>query len=391
MKKKILFIIPNLKSGGAEKSLVTLLQLFDYDKYDVSLFLFRKEGLFLDCVPSQVRILTAGENYELFDGEAKTAMKAFLKKGRLDLVVARVLYANSFKSGDSYRVETKMWKHLKRSVAYPEEQYDCVIGYLEGISNWLAIEINGKKKIGYLHNYLDNTSNNKRNFAEKVGFFDYFVTVSEECAGNLKKNCENYNGFVVVHNIVSPKFIKQASNAEVPDYDDGIKLLTVGRLTYQKGLEFAVDSCKILKEKGYSLKWYHIGVGEERSNVEERAESNGVDDTFILLGEKSNPYPYINACDIYVQPSRYEGKSVAIDEAKCLHKPIVVTNFPSVYDQIEHGVNGLICDMNAQSVADAVEKLINDKALREKLSFNLSQEKIGNEEEIQKLYDLIES
>ena len=391
MKKKILFIIPNLKSGGAEKSLVTLLQLFDYDKYDVSLFLFREEGLFLSCVPPQIKILTAGENYELFDGEAKTAIKIFLKKGRLDLAVARVFYANAFKEADSYSRETKMWKQLRKSVSLPTEKFDCVIGYLEGMSNWLAIEINGKKKIGYLHNYLDNTSNDKRNLVEKINFFDFFVTVSDECAGNLKKNCPNYGEFSVIHNIVSPKFIIETSKSKGLDCDSDCKMLTVGRLTYQKGLEFAVDACKILKEKGYDINWYHIGVGDERNHILERVKNNGVEGTFVLLGEKSNPYPYIKSCDIYVQPSRYEGKSIAIDEAKCLCKPIVVTNFPSVYDQIEHGVNGLICEMNAQSVADAVERLINDKALREKLSYNLSQEKIGNEEEIQKLYDLIES
>ena len=116
MKKKILFIIPNLKSGGAEKSLVTLLQLFDYKKYDVSLFLFRKEGLFLSCVPPQVKIYTAGESYNLFDGEAKAAIKTFIKKGRLDLAVARVLYANALKEADSYQRETKMWKQLRKVI-----------------------------------------------------------------------------------------------------------------------------------------------------------------------------------------------------------------------------------------------------------------------------------
>ncbi|MBQ8783402.1 MAG: glycosyltransferase [Clostridia bacterium] len=391
MKKKILFIIPNLKSGGAEKSLVTLLQLFDYDKYEVSLFLFREEGLFLNSVPPEIKILTAGENYNLFDGDAKRAIKAFLKKGRVVLAVSRLLYARCFEKNSSYERETKMWKHLKKAVDIPTKHYDCVIGYLEGMSNWLALEINGEKKIGYLHNYLDKTSNDKRNFVEKISLYDYFVTVSLECAENIKKACMEYKNLHVIHNIVSPYFIRKSAESEGLPEGAGIKLLTVGRLTYQKGLEYAIDACKLLKEECYDIKWYHIGVGEERQNLLKRIEANNLTDTFILLGEKANPYPYINSCDIYVQPSRYEGKSIAIDEAKCLQKPIVVTNFPSVYDQIEDGVNGLICEMNAKSVADAVERLINDEKLRVKLSENLSKEKIGNEEEIQKLYDLIES
>lgn len=391
MKKKILFISPNLKSGGAEKSLVTLLQLFDYEKYDVSLFLFRKEGLFVNNIPSEVKILEAGENYKIFDGDAKKAVKAFLKKGRPDLAVSRILYGFWLKSKDGCKREVRSWNCLKKSVNYPNIKYDCVIGYLEGISDWLALEINAEKKIGYLHIYLDKTTLDKRNFLKKINLYDHFVTVSKECADNIKKECKTYEELYVIHNIVSPAFIKEASKSDGLPETNGVKLLTVGRLAHQKGLEFAVDACKILKDKNYDVRWYHIGIGEEKENIISRISANGLDENYILLGERANPYPYIASCDIYCQPSRNEGKSIAIDEAKCLQKPIVVTNFPSVYDQIQDGVNGLICKMNAESVAEAIERLIVDSQLRETLSQNLSEEKIGNEEEIQKLYDLIES
>lgn len=391
MKKKILFVIPNLKSGGAEKSLVTLLQLFDYDKYDVSLFMFKKEGLFLNQLPSKVKLLDAGENYRFFDGDSKTAIRHFLKKGRPDLAVARVLYARSLKKVDGCRRENDSWNQIKKSVKYPDEKYDCVIGYLEGPSCWLAQEVSADKRIGYLHIYLDKTTLNKENFIKRIYHFDEFVTVSPECQENIKKHCPDYKNVNVVHNIVSPSFIQKNSVGEGLPAESEIRLLTVGRLAHQKGLEYAVDACKILKDKGFDIKWYHIGIGDEKENILFAVRSKQLEDSFILLGERANPYPYMRSCDIYVQPSRNEGKSIAIDEVKCLHKPIVVTNFPSVYDQIENGVNGLICDMNAQSVADAVEKLIVDPQLRKALSENLSFEKMGNEEEIQKLYNLIES
>ncbi len=390
MKKKILFIIPNLKSGGAEKSLVTLLQLFDYDKYDVSLFLFREEGLFLNCVPPQVEIFTAGENYELFDGEAKTAIKTFLKKGRLDLTVARVFYANAFKEADSYSRETKMWKQLRKSVSLPTEKFDCVIGYLEGPSDWLAAEFKADKKIGYMHSFLEGTSSDKKHFSQTINKFNFFISVSDESLLNLKKYNPNYKGYRCILNIVSPSLINSMANDKV-NMGDGLNLLTVGRLSSEKGIDIAVEACGILKDKNYNFKWYHIGSGSEKKKIFEMIKENDLEGTFVPLGEKSNPYPYFKNCNIYVQPSRNEGWGITITEAKSLCKPIVATNFSTVFEQIEHGVNGLICEMNAQSVADAVERLINDKALREKLSYNLSQEKIGNEEEIQKLYDLIES
>ena len=116
----------------------------------------------------------------------------------------------------------------------------------------------------------------------------------------------------------------------------------------------------------------------------------GLENYFILLGEKSDPYPYFSSCDIYVQPSRHEGKSIAVDEAKCFLKPIVVTDFPSAYDQINDGTDGIICKTNASSVADAVKHLAENEDERLKLKSGLLSRPLGNEEEILKLYELIE-
>ncbi len=390
MKKNILFIIPTLKSGGAEKSLVTLLQLFDYEKYNVSLFVFRKEGLFLENVPEQVKILDAGENFKTFDGDPIKAIKTFIKKGRVDLAFARIFYGRQLRNKNYYVNETRSWHWLKKSIRFPEEHFDCVIGYLEGMADWFASEFDAAKKIGYLHTYLDKCYLNKEHFVEVFNKFDSFVTVSDECRENVKKYTSDDEKIHVIHNIISPTFIKKVSVGEgLPDTDK-IKILTVGRIVEVKGLDFAVDACKILKDKGYGFKWYHVGVGPEKEKLEKRIADNGLEDTFIFLGEKANPYPFFNTCDIYVQPSKVEGKSIAIDEAKCFNKPIVVTNFPSVYDQIEDGVNGLICEMSAQSVAEKTEMLILNPDLREKLIANLKNEEVGNEGEIQNLYDLIE-
>ncbi len=391
MKKKIIFVIPTLKSGGAERSLVTLLQLFDYEKYNVTLFVFRKEGLFLQNIPSNVNIVDAGNDLLMFDGSAKEAVKYFLKKGKFNLAVSRLIYAKHLKNKNSYKRETKAWKHFKKAIKYPQEHYDCAIGYLEGMADWLTLEINADKKIGYMHIYLDKTYLDKKNFCGHLVRFDQFVTVSKECLLNIQKYSPKYKNLSVIHNITSPTFIKNASNGEGLPKDNFIKIHMVGRLVHQKGLEFAIDACKILKEKGYNFKWYHIGVGAEKENIENLIKLNNIEDRFILLGEKANPYPYFKSCDIYVQPSRNEGKSIAIDEAKCLKKPIVVTNFPSVFDQIENGVNGTICEMNGESVARGIEELILHPEIQKKYIDNLSKEKIGNEEEILKLYKLIES
>ena len=164
----------------------------------------------------------------------------------------------------------------------------------------------------------------------------------------------------------------------------------MGRFSPPKGIDLAVKSSAILKKKGYNFKWYHIGTGELKPEIEKLIYELNVQNEFILLGEKSNPYPYIGQCDIYVQPSRYEGKSIAIDEAKCLCRPIVTTNFTTVADQIQDGVNGIVCEMNEIDIAAKIETLLNDEDLRKKVTRNLSEEKTGNEEELEKFYSILD-
>lgn len=392
MKKKILFVIPSLKSGGAEKSLISVLTLFDYSRYDVDLFVFRYEGLFLEKIPNEVNVIKAGEAFEIFDGSAAAAIKYFLKKGELRLAVSRLKYAIIQRRKNEYLKEKKSWNEMKKSINFPSENYACVIGYLEGVANWFAADFkNAKKKIGYMHSYLDRSAVNKKFFGETIKKLDYFVAVSNECKANLIKEYGGYKNFKVIHNIVSSNIIEKELNGEGLPASDEIKILSVGRLSYEKGPDIAVEACKILTDNKALFKWYHIGTGPQKNEIESLIKKHSLENIFILLGEKPNPYPYFASCDIYVQPSRHEGKSIAVDEAKCLAKPIVVTNFPSAFDQIKNEKNGLICETDANSVAIAIRSLIDDFSKRDLLHQNLLKEKTGNEEELLKLYEMIES
>jgi glycosyltransferase involved in cell wall biosynthesis len=198
--------------------------------------------------------------------------------------------------------------------------------------------------------------------------------------------------FTVIENITSPRLIREYASEIEPFKDDKDKtvLVTVGRLAQQKAIDLAVKACAELKKRGKKIRWYHIGTGDLKADIESLILELDVRDEFILLGERSNPYPYVGQCDIYVQPSRYEGKSIAIDEAKCLCRPIVTTNFTTVADQITDGVNGIICTMNETDIADKIEMLIDNEELRQKFSSNLSDEKTGNEEELEKFYQIIQ-
>ena len=191
-----------------------------------------------------------------------------------------------------------------------------------------------------------------------------------------------------MYNIVSPKVINNMSKEKVEFDNATINLVSVGRLNYQKGYDLAIEVCRKLIKKGYDIKWNIIGDGEERTNLEKLIKEYNLEDRFVLLGIKENPYPYVRNADIYVQTSRFEGKSIAIDEAKILNKPILITNFSTAKDQISNGENGLIVDMDIDSIFKGLEILINDENLRNKLTNNLSKEKLGTENEINKLYSL---
>lgn len=393
MKKKLLFVNPSLCSGGAEKSLVTLLSMIDYSRYDVDLFLFRREGLFLPLVPEQVRILDAGEDYRMFDGNARAALRYFLGRGKLRTAARRVLYARRVAHADGEDI-AQVWRSLAPML--PKlSGYDAAVAYLEGPATYFVIDrVEAAKKIAFLHIDYDFIAHRKAFDTEYYKKIDTLVSVSQECCEKAVQYFPFLDGKVChLQNIVVPAFIRKMAqqSAEFPNAGQSTILLTVGRLSAQKRLDRAVEACARLLESGYDVRWYLIGVGVLESQLREQAQSLGLGDRFVFLGEQSNPYPFLRMCDIYVQTSQYEGKSIAIDEAKCLAKPIVVTNFETVFDQITDGVNGLITEMEPKKIAQAVGRLIDEPALRQSLSDALSQEKVGNEEEIQKFYALLES
>ncbi|WP_078428907.1 glycosyltransferase [Alkalihalobacterium alkalinitrilicum] len=394
MKKNLLFVMPSLSAGGGEKSLVNLLQQIDYNNYNVDLFLFSQTGLFFNTIPKEVAILDLPLRYIYFTKSFKHSIEHFIKNSQINLAYNRVMFTlkNRY-SKNSDRSEQYTWKFLRSSFDQLEKEYDAAIGYLEKTSIYFVVDkVKAKKKIGWIHTNYTNSGMDRDFDQYYFNRLDHIITVSEECATALKENFVELSKKVkVIYNIVSPKVINKLSidNVEDVGYSNGVTdIVTVARLSHEKGIDIAIQSCKILIEKGYPVRWFVIGEGKERVKLETMIKDLDLTDVFILLGTKENPYPYIKNADIYVQPSRYEGKSIAIDEAKILNKPIVVTNFKTAKDQITDGNNGIIVNQDDESIADGVEILIKDKAQRNILATNLSCEKLGTEEEIEKLYQI---
>ncbi len=382
--------MPALGSGGAEKALITLLNLFDYGKYDVDLFLFRRQGLFLPSVPPQVNVIDAGENYMLFDGSASACIKSSVKKLNFSFAVNRVKYGKALESGN----KTAIWSCIKKALPKIDKHYDVAVAYLEGNSIYYCIDcVDADKKIGYVHNDYNKLGLDKnfdRPFFEKL---DYLVSVSDECVNVLKENFSDLTAKIkLMRNIVSPSTLSLLGNESAAEYENIASkiLLTVGRFSAQKGYDMAVEAAKILSDQGYDFKWFAIGKGDLQPQIDDSIKKLGLEDKFVLLGERANPYPYIKNCNVYVQPSYFEGKSIAVDEAKIFAKPIVCTKFPTVYDQLADNETALLAEINAESIAEKIAVLLGNDSLCKTLSDNLKKEKTGNEEEIDKFYGLLE-
>jgi len=395
MKKNLLFVIPSLSAGGGEKSLVSLLNQIDYDQYNVDLFLFNHEGLFMEYLPKQVKILPHPEEFQLFSKPLFKSFTALFIKGKLQIALNRVLFAikNRIIQNVSER-EQYSWKHLSSSITNLDRYYDTAIGFLEKTSIYYCVDkVNAHRKIGWIHNDYDKLGMNPEFDLPYFNQLNKIVTVSEECANVFKKRFPDQKDKVdLMYNVVSPKMINHMANEQTDVFQrrkDEIIVLTIARLHPQKGLEIAVESCKELINKGYKLRWFVIGEGDERERLKKLIKKNKLEQSFILLGLKANPYPYIKQADIYVQTSRFEGKSIAIDEAKILNKPIIVTDFSTAKDQITNGHDGLIVNMNVKGVVEGIVKVITKKGLQCTLINNLKNVHLGTEEEVKKLYKII--
>ena len=180
----------------------------------------------------------------------------------------------------------------------------------------------------------------------------------------------------VMHTLIDPVRIRELSmqDGSFADEFHGIRLLTIGRLSPEKGLSKAVSVLAELKKAGYPVRWYVIGSGQEASHLLKQAAQEGVSMDFVLLGEKENPYPCLLNCDIYVQPSDYESYCLALAEARILCKPVVACNFSGAREQIRDGETGLIVGMETQDIANGIIRYLEDVSLQENVIQNLRQE-----------------
>lgn len=390
MLKKILIVMLSLYNGGAEKSLVNFLNELPEDKYELDLLLFKREGIYLQQIPSHVNLLDTPIDIRLLYSPLHKAKRMFFTKF-FGTLFSRLLY------GASYKAAGFRWKYFySKCIEKLDKKYDVAIAYISGEILWFVDEkVHADKKITWVHiDYKEAKLSRECDYPHYKNL-DAIVTISEKCADILKEVFPEFTDKIYnIPNITSSVVLRRRAEEFYPEeYQNShkrYKLLSVGRLTKQKGFDMAVSAAALLKKAGVSFDWFIIGNGPLEKQLERQIKKEGVEDCFKLIGVRENPYPYMKNCDLMVQSSRYEGKSVVLDEAKILARPIVATNYPTVKDQIIDGEEGIVAEMSPQGIAAGIEKLLQNQDLVQQIKAYLSQHEYGNQQDVKKYIDLID-
>ena len=398
MKKRIFIAIQYLEIGGAEKSLIEMLHAVDYQKCDIDLFVYRHHGELMNSIPKEVHLLPEDKAYS----SLTRPIKDILKEGHLFIALGR-MWAK--RKSSQFVKRTK----VRDSIAIFQYVADCTTPFLPSLKKYgkydLAIsyliphnivrdKVDAKKKWAWVHTDYSYVDIDVKDEYPVWAAFDKIAAVSKDVADSFANKFPSLSDKVFVfENILSESAVREKAKAvNAPtDLDDmrnyeGVKLCSVGRFSYPKAFDRAVEICKYLIDGGVKCRWYIIGYGGDEHLIRAAIEKHDMEKHFIILGKKTNPYPYINACDIYVQPSRYEGKAVTVREAQILGKPVVITAYATAQSQVNDGKDGIIVPNDAKGAAEGLAAFIRNDELSEQIVTYLKTHHYGNEQEIEKLY-----
>lgn len=396
MKPRILIAIHYMHLGGAEISLIGLLQALDPNKVDIDLFVYSHEGELMKLIPEYVNVLPEIPTYKMFE----RPMKEVLKKGHISVFLARMkakMRVKSYlKKKQAIDILIPLGEEVSKVVPNinPSVEYDLAISFLIPHS-FVLDHVRAKKKICWIHTDYTRIDVNAELELPIWDSFDYVASISPDVTKTFLQVFPTLTPKIIeIENILSSAFVRHRAEEFEADIDNkNLNLLSIGRFTNQKNFDNLPDICRktleLLKDKNISLRWYIIGFGTDENLIRQKIAEAGMQKHVIILGKKSNPYPYIKACDIYVQPSRYEGKSVTVREAQMLCKPVVVTNYPTASSQIQDGVDGVIVPMDNEGCAKGLAEFILDEAKQSQIAEYLKTHDYGNVNEVNKIYSIL--
>ena len=364
MKKKVLFMLNDMNVGGTEKAFLNLVDTMSPEEYEVTLLLLRRWGGFLDAVPDWVKVETI-EGYETLMREAKTPplpiVKEYLFQGKplrsTGLLLTHLWYKFTGNRVPYFRYIMRRTQHSRTGydVAVAFSGLDCLI------STYILQKVEAPVKVQWVHFDVNKFRIDKKTTRKISTKYQHVFVVSEEARQSLIHMLPQIEGITrTVPNVISASLCRQQAE-QGESFNDGYtgtRIVTLGRLSAEKGQDIIPEVAAELAARGVDFHWYLVGDGKLRSVIEEKATVLGVSDRVVLLGTKTNPYPYLKDADLYVQTSHYEGRCVVIDEAKVFGLPIVTTDVAGAREQLDGLENSRIVERNKEQILQAVLQLL---------------------------------
>ena len=399
MNKRIFIAIHYMEIGGAERSLLGLLNAIDTTHNDIDLFVYQHIGEFMPLIPMDTNLVPEIRRYAAIE---KPMIKV-LMQGHIDIVLARLIAKYNFKRyfkkhelQDGFSVFQYVANTTTPLLPSLKElgEYDLAISFLTP-HNIVKDKVSAKKKLAWIHTDYSTVQVNAPLELPVWESYDFIASISDSVTIAFLTTFPSLKDkIVLIENILSSLFVREQAllndvGNEIPNEEGVVKLLSVGRFSIAKNFDNVPSICKFLVDAGVNIKWYIVGYGGDELLIKRNIAQTGMQERVILLGKKSNPYPYIKACDFYVQPSRYEGKAVTVREAQMLYKPVVITDFPTAPSQLTDGVDGVIIPMDNKGAAEGLVRFIRNKNLQEHIVARLHTRDYGNEGEVEKIYKLM--
>lgn len=415
-----------MELGGAEMSLLGLLHALDPGKVDVDLFVYSHRGPLMEHIPAWVNVLPQVPAYDVFERPLKECVRRGHWGVALGRAWARVRYRwyrrRHPASGDDGAIHQYIGNCVTPFVPRinPGVTYDLCISYLNP-HNFALKKVSARKRIAWIHTDYSVHDVNTALEAKVWGAFDYIVSISEDVTKAFNNSFPGLQDKIIqIENMIPGEYVQHRSNEEPADNQlfkrGGVKLLSIGRFVYQKNFENIArissrlmellsigrfchaknydnvpDVARRLVGQGFDdLEWYIIGYGPDEALIRSRIEQAGMQNHVFVLGRRDNPYPYLKACDVYVQPSRYEGKSITVREAQILCKPVVITDYPTASSQVTDGVDGVIVPLDNEGCARGLARFLADHDLRRRITGYLRRHDYTGRNEVQKIYKLLD-
>ena len=395
--KRILFFSHSLELGGAERSLIGLLNSIDPTEYSIDLFLMRHTGALLQSLPPYINLLPEIPAYASLAVPLSTTISKRqygVACGRYYGKLKATRYIKKHKLGENAVALEYSHKYTKRFMPkIGEGIYDLAVSFLTP-HYFVAEKVQAKKTAAWIHTDYGNVAVDAVSELEMWNAYNYIVAVSDTVLARFVSVFPSLEHKVtVIENILPRDLIwKQAQEYSVQNEmpnDGTIRLLSVGRFSYAKNFDSIPEICALIRLSGLNVVWYLIGFGGEEVLIRQRIREYGMEKHVIILGKKENPYPYIANCDLYVQPSRYEGKAVTVREAQTLGKPVVITAYPTSNNQLQNGVDGVIAPMSCKGCARAIETLLIHPSQLHRISDNCLKRDYSNVESVSSVYRMV--